>query len=170
MGAMTTDDHDAFEEATAWIADATRELAGLDDGPGAHPGATSPYGTATLEQLRAGIAHRVLTLPRQSRQVETSSPAITFSQLALAKALTWALAEPAAAVSAAIADVAVQADGRTLSGVHIHLVAVGADERERTYLDDGDALRGRAATVITDTLGVAAPRITITWEDIVLPE
>lgn len=46
---------------------------------------------------------------------------------------------------------------------------VGAADRDSTYIDDGDALRKRAAAVVTDIIGIEPPNITVTWEDIVLP-
>lgn len=97
------------------------------------------------------------------------NPGITVSHLALAKALTSNLAELAAEASAAIAAVDVNVAGQAVTAIRINLVAVGAADRDSTYIDDGDALRKRAAAVVTDIIGIEPPNITVTWEDIVLP-
>lgn len=171
MGSTTPDDYDAVARSTAWIADATRRLAGLDEEYRANAHTVDPrWGDSgsALNQLRASIAQHVAALPRPVRVIDSARPGIGISQQALSKMLTWQLAEPAAAAAAAVADVDVRVDGRILSEVHIHLVAVGADPREHTYLNDGDRLRRRAASVIADVLGTV-PHITVTWEDIALP-
>lgn len=172
MGRTTTDDYDAVAQSTAWIADATRSFAGLG-------GATDPaedhaidprWGGAgsALDQLRASIAHHIAALPRQGRVIDSVRPGVGISHLAVSKLLTWQLAGPAAAAAAAVADVEVRVDARTVSAVHIHLVAVGADPRDQTYLQDGDSLRDHAARAIAEILG-ATPHITVMWEDIALP-
>jgi hypothetical protein len=172
MRSTTTDDYDAVAQSTAWIADATRKLAGLQASPDdAASHVVDPRwgeGSGALDRLRASIAHHIAGLPRQGRPIRSAHAGIRITHLALAKFLAWQLAEPAAAATAAVADVEVRVDGYAVSDVHIHLVAVGADARERTYLHDGDSLRAHAAAVIAEIVG-AAPHITLTWEDIALP-
>ncbi|TDZ79087.1 hypothetical protein DE4585_02822 [Mycobacteroides salmoniphilum] len=170
MDARTGDNHDAVADATAWIADATRRLAELEGGPDGHVTAGSwSEGGSALEQLRAAVAHRIAALPRRGKPISTAIPGITVSHLALAKALASSLAELAAEASAAIAAVDVDVDGQEVTALRINLVAIGAADRDRTYLDDGDALRKRAAAVVNDIIGIEPPNITVTWEDIVLP-
>lgn len=170
MGSTTTDDYDAVARSTAWIADATRSLAGLGAAPDDDRAIDPRWGesASALDHLRASIAHHIAALPRQGRPIRSARPGISISHLALSKVLTAQLAEPAAAASAAVADIDVRVDAQKLSAVHIHLVAVGADPRDHTYLHDGDSLRDHAAAAITDLLGVT-PHITVTWEDIALP-
>ncbi len=170
MDARTGDNHDAVADATAWIADATRRLAELDGGAdGRVPAAPWHEGGSALEQLRAAVAHRIAALPRRGKPISTAIPGITVSHLALAKALTSSLAELAAEASAAIAAVDVNVDGQAVAALRINLVAIGTADRDRTYLDDGDALRKRAASVVNDIIGIEPTNITVTWEDIVLP-
>lgn len=170
MDARNGDNHDAVADATAWIADATRRLAELDGGlDGAEPTAPWSEGGSALEQLRTAVAHRIAALPRRGKPINTAIPGITVSHLALAKALTSNLAELAAEASAAIAAVDVNVAGQAVTAIRINLVAVGAADRDSTYIDDGDALRNRAAAVVTDIIGIEPPNITVTWEDIVLP-
>ncbi|MFD6197029.1 hypothetical protein ACFWE3_10030 [Mycobacteriaceae bacterium NPDC060252] len=170
MDARTGDNHDAVADATAWIADATRRLAELDGGPDGHvPAASWSEDGSALEQLRAAVAHRIAALPRRGKPISTAIPGITVSHLALAKALAASLAELAAEASAAIAAVDVDVDRQEVTAVRINLVAIGAADRDRTYLDDGDALRERAAAVVDDIIGIEPPTITVTWADIVLP-
>ncbi|MDX1881229.1 hypothetical protein SBE55_25840 [Mycolicibacterium sp. 141076] len=172
MPSNATDDDDATAQSTAWIADATRALAGLQTSPGdTENHAVDPrwgQGTAALDRLRASIAQHIAGLPRQGRPIRTSLRGISITHLVLAKLLTWQLAEPAAAVSAAVADVEVIVDRHSVEEVHIHLVAVGTEPRDTTYLHDGDSLREYAAVVIAELIGTA-PRITLTWEDVALP-
>lgn len=172
MRSTATDDYDAVEQSTAWIADATRNLAGLQSSPevGVNHAVDPRWGegSSALDRLRTTIAHHIAALPRQGRPIHSARTGISITHLALAKVLTWQLAEPAAAAEAAVADVEVQVDGYAVSEVHIHLVAVGADPRDTTYLHDGDRLREHAAAVIADIIG-DTPHITLTWEDIALP-
>ncbi|WP_041407376.1 hypothetical protein [Segniliparus rotundus] len=164
MRARAGDRHDSAAEATEWIADATRRFAGLtaDTSP-----ESSDVELPALRQLRSTIGQLVSALPRPVRPVNTSRPGVAFSHVALRKTLTFALAEPASAASAAVADIAIELHDATPTSVHIDLVAVGADARERTYLSDGDALRERAAAAFLETLGTPAPPITLTWDDLV---
>ncbi|EFV14090.1 hypothetical protein [Segniliparus rugosus] len=168
MRARAGDRHDSAADATEWIADATRELAGLTKRTSAEGSDDTPdVDLPALEQLRAAIGQLVSTLPRPVRPVSTAAPGIAINYLALRKILMWALAEPAAEASAAVADIAIELQGTTLAAVHIDVIAVGADEREHTYLDDGDALRARAAATIAETLGTPAPPVTLAWDDLV---
>ncbi|TDZ81173.1 hypothetical protein [Mycobacteroides salmoniphilum] len=170
MDARTGDNHDAVADATAWIADATRRLAELDGGSdGQIPAGSWSEGGSALEQLRAAVAHRIAALPRRGKPISTAIPGITVSHLALAKALTSSLAAIAAEASAAIAAVDVEVEAQAVTALRINLVAIGAAERDHTYLDDGDTLRKRAAAVVNDIIGIEPPTITVTWEDIVLP-
>ncbi|MFW3119807.1 hypothetical protein MMAG44476_18902 [Mycolicibacterium mageritense DSM 44476 = CIP 104973] len=172
MRSKATDDYDAVAQSTAWIADATRKLAGLHASPDeATRHVVDPRwgeGSAALDRLRASIAHHIARLPRQGRPIHSVHAGISITHLALAKFLAWQLAESAAAATAAVADVEVRVDGYTVSDVHIHLVAVGADPRDHTYLHDGDRLRARAAALLAEMVDTA-PHITLTWEDIALP-
>lgn len=167
MSTAAEDDYESTALATAWIADATRQFAGLSATDPAEDDRWSQTGSA-LSQLRAGIAQRISVLPRQGKQIRTSQPGITVSHFALAKLLTWALAEPAAAVTAAIADVEVHVGGQRLAAVHIHLIGIGTEERDRTYLQDGDALRREAARVLRAALGEDSAEITASWDDVVV--
>ncbi|MDF0531972.1 hypothetical protein P0W64_18990 [Tsukamurella sp. 8F] len=155
---------------TAWIADATRRLAGL--GGGGEMSVPDPRwsgGTDTLDRLRASIGSAIAALPRQGRPLGTAAAGVTISHLALAKALAAHLAEPAAAAAAAVGDVEVSVEGDAVGAVHVRLVAVGADERDASYLDDGDVLRSRAARFVAELLGVHPPRVDLTWQDVLLP-
>ena len=168
MRARAGDRHDSAADATEWIADATRELAGLTTRTSSEGSdGLSDMDLLALEQLRAAVGQLVSTLPRPVRPVSTSKPGVAVNYLALRKILMWALAEPAAEASAAVADIVIELDGATLTAVHIDVVAVGANEREHTYLDDGDTLRARAAAVIAETLGTPAPPVTLAWDDLV---
>lgn len=139
MDARNGDNHDAVADATAWIADATRRLAELDGGSdGVEPTAPWSEGGSALEQLRTAVAHRIAALPRRGKPIDTAIPGITVSHLALAKALTSNLAELAAEASAAIAAVDVNVAGQAVTAIRINLVAVGAADRDSTYIDDGD--------------------------------
>ncbi|TVX95166.1 hypothetical protein FPV58_28755 [Mycolicibacterium porcinum] len=172
MHSTAPDDYDAVEQSTAWIADATRNLAGLQTSAdvGADHAVDPRWGegSSALDRLRTTIAHHIAALPRQGRPIHSARTGISITHLALAKVLTWQLAEPAAAAAAAVADVEVHVDGYAVSKVYIHLVAVGADPRDNSYLHDGEKLRGRAAAVIAEIIG-DSPHITVTWEDIALP-
>ena len=57
----------------------------------------------------------------------------------------------------------------SLAAVHIHLIGIGADERNRTYLQDGDALRRDAALLLRETIGDNTAEITAIWDDVVIP-
>lgn len=155
---MTTD----TPEPADWIADATRRLARL----GEEEEAAWPEG---LRALRDAVAHRIADLPRAGKPLDTGSPGVSMTHLALGKALTAELAAPAAAAAAAIVSVKVQVAGRRASRIEIEIVAVGADERDATYLADGDSLRRAAAQVTERLLGITAPTIDLTWVDLVLP-
>ncbi len=133
MGTATKDD-DIAGAATAWIADTTRRLAGLGVATGPAVAAKWVQTGATLERLRAGIIHQIAALPRQGIPIRTTQPGISVSHIALAKLLTWALAEPAAAMTAAVADVEVHVTAQSLSAVHIHLIGIGTEQRYRTYV------------------------------------
>lgn len=168
MRARAGDHHDSAADATEWIADATRQFAGLAQQTSPQsPDCSSDVDLPALERLRATIGQLVSALPRPVRPVNTSRPGIAISHLALRKILTCALAEPAAGASAAVADIVIELHDATPAAMHIELVAIGADEREHTYIDDGDALRARASAAIFETLGTPAPPITLTWDDLV---
>ncbi|MGW0163126.1 hypothetical protein ACWDUN_27785 [Mycobacterium sp. NPDC003323] len=167
MSTAAQDDYEATAEAAAWIADATRRFAGLSD---ADTGSDSRWAetNSALSELRSDIAQRISKLPRKGKLIRTTHPGIGISHIALAKLLTWALAEPAAAVAAAVADVQLTITEDTLTTVHIHLIGIGADERSGTYLADGDALRRDAALMLRETIGDNAAEITATWDDVVV--
>ncbi|NMD56607.1 MULTISPECIES: hypothetical protein [Tsukamurella] len=157
-------------QATDWIADATRRLAGLA-GPGsAAPEVDPRWGADAVERLRAAVALQVSGLPRRSRAIETVRPGIAVTELALSKAVTAALSDAAAAEAAAVADVALDLAGARLTAVHVHLVAVGADGRSRSLLDGGDRLRALAEDVVRRMIGDADVRVDLTWEDVLTPE
>ncbi|KAB7760703.1 hypothetical protein [Mycolicibacterium mucogenicum] len=165
MSTAAADDYEASEQAAAWIADATRQFAGL----GADDTETDDGWTRTmagLGQLRSAITQRISLLPRQGKPINTTSSGVVVSHIALAKLLTWSLAEPAAQYGAAIADVEVHVQAQRLTAVHIHLIGVGADERERTYLQDGDALRRETAAVVHTAIGDNTAEITVSWDDL----
>lgn len=167
MSTAAEDDYEATAEAAAWIAAATRRFAGLAE----TDADTDPRWADTssaLNALRAGIAQRISVLPRQGKMIRTSRQGIGVSHIALAKLLTAALAEPAASVAAAVADVALTVKDHTLTAVHIHLIGIGADERDRTYLEDGDALRHGTARILHETLGESTAEITAIWDDLVV--
>ncbi|WP_234792088.1 hypothetical protein [Mycolicibacterium brisbanense] len=167
MGPATADD-DATTEAAAWIADATRRLAGLQqDSTAALEDRWAQTGS-TLTQLRAGIAHRIANLPRRATLIRTTRTGISVSHIALAKFLTWALAERAAAMTAAVADVELDITDSRLAAVYVHLIGVGTAPRDRTYLEDGDTLRHYAATVLRAVIG-GTVEITAIWDDLVVP-
>ncbi len=157
-------------QATDWIADATRRLAGL-----AAPGAEAPevdprWGADAIDRLRNVVAQQVLDLPRRSRAVRTARPGITVRELALSTVLTVDVSDAAASESAAVADVELDVDGDRLAAVHVHLVAVGADGRPGTLLDGGDGLRARAAELLRAMFGPDEVRVDVTWEDLLTPE
>ncbi|WP_041944521.1 hypothetical protein [Tsukamurella paurometabola] len=158
--------------ANEWIADATRRLAvqaeSDSDAPAADSGApVSGWSGEAMERLRSAIAQQVSGLPRRSRPVATTTPGATITQLALTRALTFALSAEAAAESAAIADVEFAFDGAAVTAVHIHLVAVGAERRPQTMLAGGDRLRDRAAGLLAGIVGPVEVRVDLTWEDLV---
>lgn len=167
MSTAAEDDYEATAQSAAWIADATRRFAGLSEADADADPRWAETGSA-LSQLRAGIAQRISALPRQGKLIRTAVPGISVSHVALAKLLTSALAEPAAAVAAAVADVQLSVTDRTLSAVRIHLIGIGADERDRTYLQDGDALRADAALVLREAIGDGTAAITAIWDDLVV--
>lgn len=167
MSMAAEDDYEATAESAAWIADATRRFAGLAEADADADPRWAETGSA-LSQLRAGIAQRISAMPRQGKLIRTSKPGIGVSHIALAKLLTWALAEPAASVAAAVADVELTVKDRALVAVHIHLIGIGADERDRTYLQDGDALRADAALVLREAIGDSSTEITAIWDDLVV--
>jgi len=168
MSRAATDDHDATAEAAAWIAHATRRLAGLSE---ADRNETDWADTSSaLSQLRAVISQRISSLPRRGKPIRTATPGVRISHIALAKVLTEALAEPAAAVSAAIADVELTLEADVLTKVHVHLIGIGADPREHTYLQDGDALRADVARVLRTTVGENTAAVTAVWDDVTVPE
>lgn len=167
MSTAAEDDYEATAHATAWIADATRSFAGLDE-PAPHDGDRwSPTGAA-LSQLRASITQRISAFPRQGKPIRTADPGITVSHIALAKLLTWTLAGPAADVGAAVADVELTVDAGQLTAVHVHLIGVGTQPRDRTYLQDGDALRAHTARILAATLGDDSAEVIASWDDIVV--
>ena len=158
----------AQAQATEWIADATRRLAGLA-GPGAESPDVDPrWGADAMDRLRAAVAQQVAGLPRRSRPVATARPGVTVSELALSKAVTAALSDSAAHESAAVADVALDLADGVLAAVHVHLVAVGTDRR-RTLLDGGDRLRLLAGDVVHRMTGADDVLVDLTWEDLVTP-
>lgn len=167
MSTAAEDDYAATADAAAWIADATRRFAGLSVAEADDDSRWAETGSA-LAALRTGIAQRISALPRKGKLIRTSVPGISVSHVALAKLLTEALAEPAAMVTAAVADVELSITGDVLSAVRIHLIGIGADERERTYLQDGDALRRGAAVVLHAALGRSSAEITAIWDDVVI--
>lgn len=167
MSTAAEDDYETTAEAAAWIADATRRFAGLADADADSDSRWAVTGSA-LSELRAGIAQRISLLPRQGKLIHTSQPGISVSNIALAKLLTYALAEPAASVTAAVADVELTVRDHRLAVVHIHLIGIGADERDRTYLQDGDTLRRGAAAVLDATIGDTSAEITAIWDDLVV--
>lgn len=167
MSTAAQDDYEATAESAAWIAAATRRFAGLSEADADIDPRWAETGSA-LSQLRAGIAQRISALPRQGQLIHTAQPGIGVSHIALAKLLTAALAEPAASVAAAVADVELTIKDQTLSAVHIHLIGIGADERDRTYLQDGDALRKDAALVLREAIGDSSAEITAIWDDLVV--
>ncbi len=168
MSTAAQDDYEATAQAAAWIADATRRFAGLSAADTDTDTRWADTGSA-LTELRSGIAQRISTLPRRGKLIRTARPGIEVSHIALAKLLTWALAEPAAEVAAAVADVELTVADDTLAAVHIHLIGIGADERNRTYLQDGDALRRDAALLLRETIGDDTAEITAIWDDVVIP-
>lgn len=167
MSTAAEDDYEATAESAAWIAAATRRFAGLAEADSDADPRWAETGSA-LSQLRSGIAQRISALPRQGTLIRTARPGIKVSHVALAKLLTSALAEPAASVAAAVADVQLTITDRALSAVHIHLIGIGADERDRTYLQDGDALRADAAHVLREAIGDSSAEITAVWDDLVV--
>ncbi|GAS98139.1 uncharacterized protein RMCC_5104 [Mycolicibacterium canariasense] len=167
MSTAADDDYEATAQATAWIADATRRFAGLSESELDADERWSQTGAA-LRNLRASITQRISALPRQGKPIRTSQPGINVSHIALAKLLTSALAQPAADVAAAIADVELRVDAEQLTAVHVHLIGVGAEPRDRTYLQDGDALRREAARVVHAAIGENAAEITASWDDVVI--
>lgn len=167
MSTAAEDDYEATAEAAAWIAAATRRFAGLDESDTDTDSRWADASSA-LSALRAGIAQRISALPRQGKMIRTAQEGIGVSHIALAKVLTAALAEPAASVTAAVADVELTVKDHTLTAVHIHLIGIGADERDRTYLEDGDTLRHGAARILRETLGANTAEITAHWDDVVV--
>lgn len=164
------DGHAEPAQATDWIADATRRLAGLAGPDATEPEADPRWGADAVDRLRAAVALQVSGLPRRSRAIATVRPGITVTELAFSKAVTAALSDAAAAEAAAVADVALDLAGARLTAVHVHLVAVGADGRSRSLLDGGDHLRALAEDVVRRMIGDAEVRVDLTWEDLVTPE
>ncbi|KXO94191.1 hypothetical protein AXK56_21680 [Tsukamurella pulmonis] len=156
-------------QATDWIADATRRLAGLAGPDAEAPDVDPRWGADAIDRLRAAVSQQVSALPRRSRPVATARPGVTVSELALSKAVTAALSDSAAVESAAVADVELDVVGDGLSAVHVHLVAVGADRRV-SLLDGGERLRSLAADVVRRMVGADDIRIDLTWEDMLTPE
>lgn len=156
--------------ATEWIADATRRLAGLAGSDSEAPAADPRWGGDAIERLRTAISQQVSVLPRRSRPVETTTSGITITPLALTRALTIALSGEAAAESAAIADVEFAVDGSVVSGVRIHLVAVGTEPRAHSMLVGGDRLRAKAAALLAGIVGPVEVGVDLTWEDLVTRE
>ncbi|MCS3779116.1 hypothetical protein [Tsukamurella ocularis] len=157
-------------QATDWIADATRRLAGLS-GPDAETPEVDPrWGADAIDRLREAVAQQVSALPRRSRPISTVRQGIAVTELALSKAITAALSDAAAAESAAVADVALDLTGGALAAIHVHLVAVGADGRSHTLFDGGERLRALAADVVRRMVGTVDVRIDLTWEDVLTPE
>lgn len=157
-------------QATDWIADATRRLAGLAGPDAAAPEVDPRWGADAVERLRAAVALQVSGLPRRSRAIATLRPGVSVTELALSKAITAALSDTAAAEAAAVADVALDLKGATLTAVHVHLVAVGAEGRSRSLIDGGDRLRVLAADVVRQMIGDGEVRVDLTWEDMLTPE
>lgn len=157
-------------QATDWIADATRRLAGLAGSDAEAPEADPRWGVDAIDRLREAVAQQVSALPRRSRPIATGRPGIAVTELALAKAVTAALSDSAAAESAAVADVALELAAGELAAVHVHLVAVGADGRSHTLLDGGERLRFLTADVVRRVVGTGDVRIDLTWEDLLTPE
>ena len=156
-------------QATDWIADATRRLAGLAGPDAEAPDVDPRWGADAIDRLRAAVSQQVSALPRRSRPVATARPGVTVSELALSKAVTAALSDSAAVDSAAVADVELEVVGDRLSAVHVHLVAVGADRRISLF-DGGERLRSLAADVVRRMVGADDIRIDLTWEDMLTPE
>ncbi len=167
MSTAARDDYEATAEAAAWIADATRRFAGLHEPEAESDNRWAETGSA-LTELRSGIAQRISALPRRGKLIRTARKGIGVTHIALAKLLTWALAEPAAEVAAAVADVELSVEDDVLTAVHIHLIGIGAEQRRHTYLQDGDSLRRDAAVVLRETIGVDTAEITATWDDVVV--
>ncbi len=165
MSTGAENEHDAAANAAAWIADATRRLAGLDQ---SGPPADDRWKLAgsTLGEIRTSIAQRISAFPRQGILIRTTHPGISVSHIALAKLLTWSLAESAAAVAAAVADVELRVDAQELVAAHIHLIGVGVGPRRQTYLRDGDELRDSAASLLRTAIGDNAAQITVSWDDL----
>lgn len=165
MSTAAQDDYEATAEAAAWIADATRRFAGLST---TEPDSRWAETGSALSELRSGIAQRISSLPRRGKLIRTGRPGIEVSHIALAKLLTWALAEPAAEVGAAVADVRLTITEDVLTAVHIDLIGIGTEKRDRTYLQDGDTLRRFAAMLLRESIGDDAAEITATWDDVVI--
>ncbi|TWS24001.1 hypothetical protein FK268_10155 [Tsukamurella sputi] len=157
-------------QATDWIADATRRLAGLTAPDAGAPEGDPRWGADAVDRLRAAVALQVAGLPRRSRAVETVRPGITVTELALSKAVTAALSDDAAAEAAAVADVALELVGTRVKAVHVHLVAVGAEGRSRSLLDGGDRLRALAEDAVLRMIGDTGVNVDLTWEDLLTPE
>ncbi|MBS4102598.1 hypothetical protein [Tsukamurella paurometabola] len=157
-------------QATDWIADATRRLAGLAAPDGEAPEIDPRWGADAIDRLREAVAQQVSALPRRSRPIATVRPGVSVTELALSKAVTAALSDRAAAESAAVADVELDLADDGLSAVHVHLVAVGADERPHTLLDGGEHLRALTADVVRRMVGADDVRIDLTWGDLLTPE
>lgn len=157
-------------QATDWIADATRRLAGLSGPDTEAPEVDPRWGADAIDRLREAVAQQVSALPRRSRPIATVRQGVSVTELALSKAITAALSDTAAAESAAVADVALDLTGGALTALHVHLVAVGADGRSRTLFDGGERLRALTADVVRRMVGTADARIDLTWEDVLTPE
>ncbi|MET9326277.1 hypothetical protein [Tsukamurella sp. NPDC003166] len=155
---------------TDWIADATRRLAGLAGADAEAPEVDPRWGADAIDRLREAVTQQVSALPRRSRPIATVRTGVTVTELALSKAVTAALSDSAASEAAAVADVALDLAGGELAAVHVHLVAVGADERPHTLLDGGERLRALTADVVRRMVGTGDVRIDLTWEDVLTPE
>lgn len=166
MSTAAENEYEATAHAAAWIADATRRFAGLSQSDPA-PDTRWERTGSSLSEIRASIAQRISGFPRQGIPIRTSSPDVTVSHIALAKLLTWSLADAAAAVAAAVADVELRVEARELAAVHIHLIGVGVGQRRQTYLQDGDTLRDYAALLLHEAVGTNSAQIDISWDDLV---
>lgn len=156
-------------QATDWIADATRRLAGLAGPDQEAPEVDPRWGPDAIDRLREVVAQQIAVLPRRSRPIATARAGVSVTELALSKAITAEISDSAAAESAAVADVELDLADGALAGVHVHLVAVGADGRERTMLDGGERLRGLAGGVVRRMIGADDVRIDLTWEELLTP-
>ncbi|WP_019202841.1 hypothetical protein [Tsukamurella sp. 1534] len=163
----TTDSAAPASPTADWIADATRRLASAP--PDADTG--DGWGDEVLGRLRDSIAGLVAGSPRRGRTFDTAADGVTMSTLALSRALTFELSERAAGEYAAIADVAADVDGSTLTAVRLHVVAIGAEERARTMTEGGDQIRAAAGEVLAEVVpDPSRVRVDLSWDDLFLPD